>query len=249
MKKQVLIFATITAIVFTSCSKEKIEALQTNQPEEISTARGGGGGTGIVPVSNRALLGRFEFNGTLKDTMGKLEDAWPEHGRVLFGPDRKGQANKALRFNGAYGVGIYDIPYTPGNCSVSFWAKDEVIEGPSWTQMLGSSQAFTFIQNENEFNCNFQKFGYGIVQQVGTSPINGQWHHIAATRDNTSLKLYIDGVLIGTAPSSATDFGSFVLHNYGLGYGGGSFWKGSLDDVRFYGRVLSSIEITTLANQ
>ena len=37
MKKQLLIFATITTIVFTSCSKEKIEAPQTNQPEEIAS--------------------------------------------------------------------------------------------------------------------------------------------------------------------------------------------------------------------
>jgi len=250
MKKQILIFAaTFISVAFISCSKEKIETPPTNQQMEEATAMNipGPGGLVMNPLTI-GLLGRYEFNGTLKDTTGKLEDAWPEPARVIYTMDRKGVKNRAIRFNGAYGVSIYDIPYTPGNCSVSFWTKDDVIEGPYWKEMLGSSHAFNFIQNENEFNGNFQKFAYGIVQQVGTAPINGLWHHIAATRDNTSLKLYIDGVLIGTAPSTAVDFGSWVLHNYRLGYGGGAYWKGSLDDVRFYKRVLSPSEIIMLKN-
>lgn len=248
MKKQFLILAsTITTLVLISCGKEKLETPAANQQTEEATALNPPGGLIVINPLTVGLLGRYEFNGTLKDTTGKLEDAWPENGRVIYTTDRKGQKNRALRFNGAYGVSIYDIPYTPGSASISFWTKDDVIEGPNWYELLGSSHAFNFIQNENAFNCNFQKFGYGIVQQVGTSPIDNKWHHIAATRDNTSLKLYIDGVLIGTAPSTAVDFGSWILHNYRLGYGGGSFWKGSLDDVRFYKRVLSSSDVAKLA--
>jgi len=249
MKKQFQILAaTFITVAFISCSKEKIETPPASQQSEEATRPNSPGGPIVINPLTVGLLGRYEFNGTLKDTTNKLEDAWPEQGRVIYGPDRKGKANSAIRFNGGYGVSIYDIPYTPEKASVSFWAKDDVIEGPTWTEMLGSSHAFNFIQNENKFNCSFQKFGYGIVQQVGTAPINSNWHHIAATRDNTSLKLYIDGVLIGTTPSPVVDFGSWLLHNYRLGYGGGSFWKGSLDDVRFYKRVLSSSDIIALKN-
>jgi hypothetical protein len=248
MKKQLLIFATITTFVFVSCSKEKIETPAGNrQPEEVTRANSPGGPVTINSLSV-GLLGRYEFNSTLRDTTGKLEDAWPAHGRYMYGPDRKGQANKALRFNGAYGMDIYDIPYTPEKASVSFWVKDDMIEGPGWYRMLGSDQAFIFQQNENEFNCSFNKVYYGIVQQVGTSPVNSSWHHVVAIRDNTSMKLYIDGVLIGTTSSPVVDFGSWLFHNYTLGYGGGVFWKGSLDDVRFYKRVLSLSEIIALKN-
>ena len=245
MKKQFQILAaTFITVAFISCSKEKIEAPVTHQQGEEVTAPNSPGGPIVIDPLSVGLLGRYEFDGNLKDATGKLEDAWPEQGGgVLYGADRKGKRNKAIRFNGRYEVTVYDVPYTPGNCSISFWRKDEITEGPYWYEMLGSSHAFNFIQNENEFNGNFQKFGYGIVQQVGTTPIDGQWHHIAATRDNNSLKLYIDGVLIGTAPSTTVDFGAWVLHNYRLGYHG---WKGSLDDVRFYKRVLSSTEINML---
>ena len=246
MKKQFQILAaTFITVAFISCSKEKIETPAASQPAEEVTAPNLPGGPIIINPLSVGLLGRYEFNSNLKDTTKKLQDAWPEQGTVKFTRDRKGKANAAIRFDGNLEVSIYDIPYTPGNCSVSFWTRDEVTEGPNWTEMLGSGKAFNFIQNENEFNSNFQKFYYGIVQQVGTTPINGAWHHIAATRDNTSMKLYIDGVLIGTTPSTPVDFGNWVLHNYGLGNFG---WKGSLDDVRFYKRVLSPSDVIALKN-
>ena len=247
MKKQFQILAaTFITVAFISCSKEKIETPPTNQQMEEIT-RPGGGGHVFNPL-NFGLLGRYEFNGNFKDTTGQLEDADPTIDRVLFTTDRKGQAKKAIRFNGAYGVDIFDIPFTPENASVSFWVKDDIIEGPYWKTMLSCHKAFNFIQNELEFNCSFWKSGYGIIQQVGTAPIDNQWHHLAATRDNTSLKLYIDGVLIGTSPSPAESLPLTPLHNYLLGYGGGSYWKGSVDDLRFYKRVLSSTEIAMLKN-
>lgn len=246
MKKQFQILAaTFITVAMISCSKEKIETPGANQPAEEVTALNPPGGPIVINPLSVGLLGRYEFNSNLKDTTKKLEDAWPEQGTVKYTRDRKGKANAAIRFDGNLEVSIYDIPYTPGNCSVSFWTRDEITEGPTWYEMMGSSMAFNFIQNENEFNGNFQKFGYGIVQQISATPINGAWHHIVATRDNTSMKLYIDGVLIGTTPSTAVDFGAWVLHSYGLGENG---WKGSLDDVRFYKRVLSLSDVIALKN-
>jgi len=246
MKKQFLILAaTITTVAFISCSREKLETSSANLPVEEITKPGGGGPT-FDPLKS-GLLGRYEFNGTLKDTTGKLMDADPTIDRVIFTTDRKGQAKKAIRFNGAYGLDIFDIPFTPDNCSVSFWVKDDVTEGPSWVTILSASHAFLFSQNELQFSCSFMKNGL-LVQNTGTAPIDNNWHHIAATRDNTSMKLYIDGVLIGTSPSPAGSLSGNLLHNYLAGYGWGTYWKGNMDDLRFYKRVLSSTEVIMLKN-
>jgi hypothetical protein len=59
---------------------------------------------------------------------------------------------------------------------------------------------------------------------------------------------YIDGVLIGSAPTPAGAGPYPALDKYFLGYALGTFWKGSVDDLRFYSRVLSAAEINTLAN-
>jgi len=249
MKKQFqFLAATFITVAFISCSKEKIETPASNQQTEEVTALNPPGGPIVIDPLSVGLLGRYEFNSNLKDLTGKLMDADPTIDRVLYTTDRKGQFNKAIRFNGAYGLDIFDIPFTPENCSVSLWVKDDVIEGLNWIPMLSCSKAFIFQQNQLEFNGSFSKSGYGIIQQVGTTPIDNQWHHIAATRDNTSLKLYIDGVLIGTSPSPAEVLPYTPLHNYLLGYGGGSYWKGSADDLRFYKRVLSAAEVIKLKN-
>jgi hypothetical protein len=71
---------------------------------------------------------------------------------------------------------------------------------------------------------------------------------MAATRDNNELKFYIDGILIGTAPTPAGAGPYPAVDNYLLGHAFDTFWKGSLDDLRFYGRVLTAAEINSLAN-
>ena len=247
MKKQLLILATITAIVFTSCSKEKIETQQANNPEEIATARAQGG-NGITPVSNKGLLGRFEFNGNLKDATAQLKDGYTTSGRILFTTDRKGQANSAIRFNAAYGVDIFDVPSTPGNASFSVWIKHDTIPPSSWISILSTWKGFNIQQMQQIFFCNFWN-NVDNLQNVSAYPINNNWHHLAATRDNTSMKLYVDGILIGTSPTP-TGASDYVSHDdYLVGYGGGQYWKGSMDDLRFYARTLSPAEISTLANQ
>ena len=248
MKKQLLVFATITTIVFTSCSKEKIESQQTNNSEEIVTARISGG-NGFTPVSNRGLLGRFEFNGNLKDATGQLQNGYSTVNRVLFTTDRKGQANSAVRFNAAYGVDIFDVPSAPESSSVSLWVKYDTLPTPYWVLILKGSKGFDLQQNENTFFCSFWNPINYNGQNVTSGPVDNKWHHIAATRDNISLKVYIDGVLIGSSPTPANTGNYFATDNYLLGYGYGSYWKGSMDDLRFYKRVLSATEISTLANQ
>ena len=71
---------------------------------------------------------------------------------------------------------------------------------------------------------------------------------MAATRDNNELKFYIDGILIGSAPTPAGAGPYPAFDKYLLAHAFGNFWKGSLDDLRFYSRVLSAAEVSTLAS-
>ena len=250
MKKQFQILAaTFITVALISCSKEKIETPVTNQQGEEVTALNSPGGPIVINPLNVGLLGRFEFNGNLKDTTKKLADADPTGPRITYTTDRKGQAKKAIRFNGTYGLEIFDVPSFPENSSVSLWVKDDIVEGPNWYVMLRGQNAFSFQQSVQAFGASFLK-GISIFQHVGTTPIDDKWHHIAATRDNTSLKLYIDGVLIGTSPSPAESLPPSSLNKYQVAYGPAinHYWKGSVDDLRFYKRVLSQTEVQALYN-
>lgn len=249
MKKQILIFATITTIVFTSCSKDKIEAPQTSQPEEIAGARGGGGGGIVNPSLSTGLLGRFEFDGNLNDTTNQLASGTPVDGKPIYGVDRKGVRNSAITFNEKYGVIMTDVPLEP-NMSVSFWMKyDMTITDAAISFVEGSRRfAFTHFDN-NKFQGSYWNFttpGY-----IMSKPLSNSWHHMTATRDINTYKFYIDGKLIGSSAIQTSTVDPLTMSEYNIGYcfnAGYKYWKGSLDDLRIYKRVLSATEVQALFN-
>ena len=84
-----------------------------------------------------------------------------------------------------------------------------------------------------------------------TSINNGQWHHVAATRNRTSgeIKLYVDGVLQATATGPLTTLdASAVLRLGSLGTGAG-FLAGDIDDVQIYNYPLPPDRVAALATR
>jgi hypothetical protein len=78
----------------------------------------------------------------------------------------------------------------------------------------------------------------------GTSalPLNA-WTHLAATYDGSRIRLYVNGVEVGSATASS----ALVTTSGALRIGGNTVWgeyfRGRLDDIRIYNRVLSAGEI------
>jgi hypothetical protein len=97
------------------------------------------------------------------------------------------------------------------------------------------------------FTGSYQTYSMDGLQSVYSGHIDKQWHHMALTKDNNELKFYIDGVLVGTSPTPAVTGPFQNLNKYILGHAYDIMWKGSLDDLRFYKRVLTAAEINTLS--
>ena len=73
----------------------------------------------------------------------------------------------------------------------------------------------------------------------------GQWQHVACVADGTSLRMYVNGVLEGTAPVSA----SVAINSYPMlvgGFPGFGYFPGVIDQVRFYRTNLSTAAVLTL---
>lgn len=74
---------------------------------------------------------------------------------------------------------------------------------------------------------------------------------MAATRDNKTFKFYIDGVLVNTVALITGGPSGKTYSEYVIGYGmnaGYRMWKGDIDDLRIYKKVMAATEISTLTN-
>ena len=85
---------------------------------------------------------------------------------------------------------------------------------------------------------------YGVYYDTGSIPFNAnQWHLLAFTHDGEKMSSYLDGKLI----SETVQPNPVYLEDGFLGIGGtadgGSLFNGWIDDLRFYGKVLSYKEI------
>jgi glucose/arabinose dehydrogenase len=78
-------------------------------------------------------------------------------------------------------------------------------------------------------------------------PLNA-WSHLAATFDNSTLRLYVNGVQVG----SRTVAGPLLTSTGALRIGGNSIWgeffQGLIDEARVHNRALSATEIQTIMN-
>jgi Concanavalin A-like lectin/glucanases superfamily/Putative esterase len=75
-------------------------------------------------------------------------------------------------------------------------------------------------------------------------PLN-TWTHLAVTFDNATLRLYVNGVQVGSRAVA----GPLLASTGALRIGGntiwGEFFQGLIDEIRIYNRALSQIEIQT----
>jgi alpha-glucuronidase len=134
---------------------------------------------------------------------------------------------------------------TGGSAGGQWWSGKGLVDG----EIGGGGADFgTSIVNG--------KFVLGIGATSGDTTVassvnvnDGAWHHIAATRDNTSgaMAVYVDGVLrgSGTGPTGSRSWPTSL--RIGSLLNGSNFLNGALDDVRLYSRILSASEIQTLA--
>jgi len=82
----------------------------------------------------------------------------------------------------------------------------------------------------------------GVVNRAG-------WHHLVATKSDTEVRMYYDGVEVGNSPQPNTTI--IPSENFILGLDrsvAGRYYQGSMDDVRIYDRALTPNEITQLYN-
>jgi hypothetical protein len=196
----------------------------------------------------------------LDETSGKIAVDSSKHkrngalkGELAFGKDSVvGKIGKTLKLDGEDGyieITKYKGVVGPHARTVTAWIKTTRSRGEvvSWgTDDFGQMFTFCFIRNRVGIKPN------GGYYYMNDTIHDDQWHHVAIVIKKVELPnmhddavLYKDGVIaeihdIGLLDLWPIDTGSDLDVRIGRGF------KGSLDDVRIYDRVLSDEEVMAL---
>ncbi len=192
----------------------------------------------------------------LGDSDGTAKDSGPNESNGIYqGGYVQGQAgafdgatNKAVTFDGNNGFVASSTQYSnPRTYSLESWFKTTSTSGGkiigfgcSQTGTSGCYDRHVYLSNDGRLT-----FGVwtGFTNTITTdNAVNdGQWHHVVATQSTTEgMKLYVDGVLVGTnGQTDAQDYAGYWR------VGGDNHWgccspflAGTIDEVAVYSSVL-----------
>ena len=171
-----------------------------------------------------------------------------------------GQCAGALGFDGVddYVDCGNDDALAPGRMTVAFWV---FAEEPLWNRCilgkatgdLPNSDYILTTTNEMKLEFSFGESTWQVaaVQSRDALPV-GQWVHVAATRDESTASLYLNGRLENSAAYlfPVTNKGQGLrIGSIGTTDGWAGFFKGRIDDVRIYDRALPAEDVQELYRQ
>ena len=131
--------------------------------------------------------------------------------------------------------------------SICAWAypKASSSDGHQYIAGMNTSSASDYTGVLCFYQDQFAVRVKGTTYRAGTVTLN-KWHHMAATYDKSTLRLYVNGELIYTNTSPAVPVAATTCF---IGTRGGlaGWFGGSINDVRIYDCCLSDKEVHNIA--
>jgi hypothetical protein len=207
-------------------------------------------GTAVAPtitapptaITNTSLLLNYTnagiYDGKMANNLETVGSA-----QVATSPVKYGSGS--MYFNGS--TSYLTRPYSPlfafgnGNFTVECWINTTQNGGANYPSVVGrwsggnswdlrhsagdNSGKPTFAYNDGTSNFN--------VASTGSTVYDGQWHHLAAVRNNNIITLYVDGISVGTSTFTGTIAAATSTPlTVGSTSGGGIYYTGYIDDLR-----------------
>jgi hypothetical protein len=152
-------------------------------------------------------------------------------------------SQNALDFDGIDDyIGPAGLINSTNSITVEAWINTTNIASQTFPPILYISQMCSLELSGN--NIAFWVIGTsGNFSSTQYTINDGQWYHVAGTYDGTTIQLYINGVQQSSVSTGGTNFltnnGSWVIgHSFD-----NRFYKGKIDGIRVYNRVLTPSEI------
>jgi hypothetical protein len=186
----------------------------------------------------------------------------------LLVPDRFGRPNMAYDFNNGATVEVpYSTALNPQNFTILLWLKRHTTNASNYMFSLDRWNGYKFQLQGNNFpflTVNTTTGDHDQDDNPGVIDVVDTWRHVAVSYTNGTMKFYIQGQLVKTAVVTGVPLTLKTPVNLAIGnelpksgynltdpadaryFYSGSFFIGSLDEVRFYNTVLTDAEVLSI---
>jgi hypothetical protein len=209
----------------------------------------------------QGLVAHYEFEGNANDSSGNGNNG-SKNSAASYSIGKIGETlDTSPDFDARVTIPNPNLSITD-EITISTWIKKKgairsahpmIVEyGPvNSSFLLWESQDFTTLLNsELAFRVNIGDYGTETAVYSGVVPDFDTWYHVAAVKDSTTIKIYVNGELKGSKNVPGTismpDAENLYIGDDSLDGDRGAF-NGLIDDLRIYNRALSSSEIQQLA--
>ena len=148
----------------------------------------------------------------------------------------------------------------------SFFSKKQSFSVSAWVNCTASGNRAIFDDYDGA-NQNIALYFYdGTINffmrynntdvtglNTGSTTYYFDFHHVVATSDQTTAKLYVDGSLVASASVTSQSYSggspSVGIGRQAQSSGTVNYFNGVIDQVRVFSKAISSTEVTTLYNE
>ncbi len=208
------------------------------------------------------LVAYYKFNDTNSDGTGVYDSARGFDGALVNGADIDENNLKGMWDSNALildGINDYvDLPNTTvfdvgtGDFTVSHWIKtSSATDQPTWSYIDASANGYYIrVRSTGEVALYVGDAGDADNERIDSGFIvnDGQWHHVVVSWDGSGddATFTVDG--FSKTFSSVATYGSITSTDNTRTYIGrqqysGWYFKGEIDEVKFYNRILTTKEV------
>lgn len=222
----------------------------------------------IQDVSADNLIAQWKFTGNATDVSGHNHNGTLMTGYISGGTspvdgntlpqlvaDRFNLANSAYNFQRGANIEVpYTVDLNPKEFTISMWIKRSETNSDNYMFSLNTYNGFKFqLQGANFLFMTFNgDAGYRDVDSnPGVVPAD-VWTYVSVSYTNGTMKFYINDKLVKTAAVTGTPVTIPSPVNLVIGQSlpksqiGTSYFRGAMDDIRFYNRALTDAEVLSI---
>lgn len=194
---------------------------------------------------NNGLIAYYPLNNSVIDETGN-------HNGISYNltptNDKDGNENSCFYFNGynSY-IDLKDNFLSTSNFTVSLWFKTDYsghINTLVSTRHSDNTFSHTIVIENNKLELSLDGPGYFKLFKGDKNVNDNSWHFVTVIKNSSNYRVMLDGIEIssGSGNISANNSSIHIGHHGAWN----NFFNGSIDEVRFYNRVLSDNEILEL---